>query len=78
MVDEAGGAVIGIGCLWQRATKVDLGKDVFSLVKRDFPTYEPASCPLCAREIPLNVEFARAEPAVEEPLEPARPRRRPS
>jgi orotate phosphoribosyltransferase len=79
MVDEAGGTVIGIGCLWQRATKVDLGKDVFSLVKRDFPTYEPgSSCPLCAREIPLNVEFARAEPAVEEPLEPARPRRRPS
>jgi orotate phosphoribosyltransferase len=76
MVDEAGGTVIGIGCLWQRATKVDLGKDVFSLVKRDFPTYEPGSCPLCAREIPLNVEFARAEPAVEEPLEPARPRRR--
>jgi orotate phosphoribosyltransferase len=77
MVQEAGGAVVGIGCLWQRATKTDLGKDVFSLVKRDFPTYEPAKCPLCARGLPLNVEFARAEPPVEEPLESSR-RRRPS
>jgi orotate phosphoribosyltransferase len=78
MVQEAGGMVVGIGCLWQRATKIDLGKEVFSLVKRDFPTYEPASCPLCARGVALNVEFARAEPPVEEPLEAPRPRRRPS
>jgi orotate phosphoribosyltransferase len=78
MVQEAGGAIVGIGCLWQRATKVDLGKDVFSLVKRDFPTFEPATCPLCARGVPLNAEFARAEPPVEEALEPSRPKRRPS
>jgi orotate phosphoribosyltransferase len=78
MVEQAGGTVVGIGCLWERATKVDLGQDVFSLVKRDFPTYEPASCPLCARGLPLNVEFARAEPPIEEPLEPPRPRRRSS
>jgi orotate phosphoribosyltransferase len=78
MVEAAGGSVVGIGCLWQRATKVDLGTDVFSLVNRDFPTYEPASCPLCARGLPLNVEFARAEPPVEEPLEAPRARRRPS
>ena len=76
MVQEAGGVVVGIGCLWQRATKIDLGKEVFSLVKRDFPTYEPASCPLCARGLPLNAEFARAEPPVEEPLESSRARRR--
>ncbi len=49
---------------------------MFSLVKRDFPTYDPASCPLCARGLPLNVEFARAEPPTEEPLESPRPRRR--
>jgi len=78
MVEQAGGTVVGIGCLWQRATKVDLGKDVFSLVKRDFPTYEPGSCPLCARNLALNVEFARAEPPNEETLEPSRPRRRSS
>ena len=78
MVERAGGTVVGIGCLWQRATKVDLGKDVFSLVKRDFPTYEPGSCPLCARGVPLSVEFARAEPPIEEALESPRPRRRSS
>jgi orotate phosphoribosyltransferase len=78
MVEQAGGSVIGIGCLWQRATKVALGKDVFSLVKRDFPTYETTGCPLCARGLPLNSEFARAEPPTEEPLGPPRPRRRPS
>jgi orotate phosphoribosyltransferase len=76
MVMQAGGSVVGIGCLWQRATKVDLGRDVFSLVKRDFPTYQPDSCPLCARSMALNVEFARAEPPTEETLEPSRPGRR--
>ena len=54
MVEQAGGTVVGIGCLWQRATKVDLGKDVFSLVRRDFPTYEPGELPAL-----------RAEPAAE-------------
>src|SRR5262249_20815911 len=78
MVQEAGGAVVGIGCLWQRATKIDLGKDVFSLVKRDFPTYEPAGCPLCARGLPLNVEVARSDPPVDVPLVPARLCRRTS
>jgi orotate phosphoribosyltransferase len=76
MVEEAGGTVVGIGCLWQRATKVDLRQDVFSLVKRDFRTYEPATCPLCAQNLPLNVEFARAEPPTEAPLKPPRSRRR--
>ncbi len=78
MVELAGGAVVGIGCLWQRATKSDLPKEVFSLVRRDFPTYDPAGCPLCAKSVPLNTEFARAEPPIEEPLESPRPRRRPT
>jgi orotate phosphoribosyltransferase len=77
MVEDAGGTVVGIGCLWQRATKIDLGTDVFSLVRRDFPTYEPARCPLCAQGLPLNAEFARAVPPTEELSEPPRPRRRP-
>jgi orotate phosphoribosyltransferase len=76
MVEQAGGTVVGIGCLWQRATKVDLRKEVFSLVRRDFPTYYPPACPLCAKRVPLNMEFARAEPPIEEPLESPRPRRR--
>jgi orotate phosphoribosyltransferase len=78
MVKEAHGTVLGIGCLWQRATKSDLGKDVFSLVRRDFPTYDPSACPLCERGVPLNVEFARAVPPSDEPVEPPRRRRQTS
>ena len=58
LVERKGGSVIGIACLWQRNSKVDLGQSVFSLVRRDFPTYDPESCPLCRRGIPLNREFA--------------------
>jgi orotate phosphoribosyltransferase len=75
LVEDAGGSVVGIGCLWQRASKIGLGQDVFSLVRRDFPTYDPKSCPLCRQGVPLSVEFARAEPPTDESFEP-RPRAR--
>lgn len=74
LVTAQGGSVIGIGCLWQRNSKADLPTDVFSLVTRDFPTYDPKTCPLCRKGRPLNVEFARAEPATDEAPEPSRPR----
>ena len=76
MVGEAGGTVVGIGCLWQRNSKIDLPMAVFSLVTRDFPTYDPSACPLCRAGRSLNVEFARAAPPIEEPLEVSRPRSR--
>jgi len=51
--------VVGIGCLWRR-TSVDFAdRPVFSLVSRDFPTYDPDKCPFCKRGIPLNEEFVR-------------------
>jgi orotate phosphoribosyltransferase len=58
LVEDKGGNVVGIGCLWQRNSKADLPKGVFSLVRRDFPTYEAGSCPLCRQGLPLNREFA--------------------
>jgi len=58
LVERKAGTVTGIGCLWQRNSKVDLGRPVFSLVKRDFLTYDPKSCPLCREGQPLNREFA--------------------
>ena len=76
MVSAAGGSVIGVGCLWQRNSKVSLPTEVFSLVKRDFPTYDPKECALCRQGLPLNTEFSRAEPPVEAPLVITRPRRR--
>ncbi len=58
LVEQKGGNVVGIGCLWQRNSKVDLPRPVFSLVRRDFPTYDPKMCPLCRQGTPLNTEFA--------------------
>ena len=58
LVEEKGGTIAGIACLWQRKTKVDIPKPIFSLVKRDFPTYDPKECPLCRQGVPLNREFA--------------------
>lgn len=58
LVERTGGSVIGIACLWQRNSKAELPGPVFSLVKRDFPTYDPKSCPLCRQGLPLNREFA--------------------
>ena len=74
LVKAKGGSVIGIGCLWQRNSKVDLPTDVFSLVTRDFPTYDPQICPLCRQGRPVNAEFAREEPTTDEAPEPSRPR----
>jgi orotate phosphoribosyltransferase len=59
LVEQLGGHVVGIGCLWRR-TSVDLaGRSVFSLVSRDFPTYSPETCPLCKQGVPLNQEFVK-------------------
>jgi orotate phosphoribosyltransferase len=68
IVEERGGCVTGIGCLWQRNSKVRLPKEVFGLVTRDFPTYDPGRCPLCAEGRPLNTDFARSEPVLEDPF----------
>jgi orotate phosphoribosyltransferase len=59
LVEQLGAEIVGIGCLWRR-TSVNLdGKPVFSLVNRDFPTYNPSDCPLCKKGMPLNEEFVR-------------------
>jgi len=59
LVEQLGAEIVGIGCLWRR-TSVNLdGKPVFSLVSRDFPTYDPKECPLCKKGAPLNEEFVR-------------------
>jgi len=59
LVEQLGADIVGIGCLWRR-TSVNLGgKPVFSLVSRDFPTYNPRECPLCKKGVALNEEFVR-------------------
>src|SRR2546426_6432906 len=75
LVEQLGAQVVGVGCLWRR-TSVDLsGRPVFSLVSRDFPTYDPDACPLCKKGVPLNEEFvrrrhARRPSSVQEPKAP--------
>jgi orotate phosphoribosyltransferase len=59
LVEQLGATVVGVGCLWRRTSVEVDGKPVFSLVSRDFPTYDPADCPLCRKGVPLNEEFVR-------------------
>jgi orotate phosphoribosyltransferase len=60
LVEGLGATVVGVGALWRRTKKTEIGgKDIFSLVSRDFPTYPPETCPLCKRGQPLNQEFVR-------------------
>jgi len=60
LVEELGGQVIGIGALWRRTKKAEVaGKEIFSLVSRDFPTYPPEQCPMCKKGMALNQEFVR-------------------
>ena len=74
LVEQLGAQVVGIGCLWRRTSVELAGRSVFSLVSRDFPTYDPAQCPLCKKGVPLNEEFvrrrhARKPSSVQEPKE---------
>ena len=59
LVEQLGAEVVGVGCLWRRTSVELTGKPVFSLVSRDFPTYDPEECPLCKKGVPLNEEFVR-------------------
>jgi orotate phosphoribosyltransferase len=59
LVEQLGAQVVGVGCLWRRTSVEVDGKPVFSLVSRDFPTYDPADCPLCRKGVALNEEFVR-------------------
>jgi orotate phosphoribosyltransferase len=59
LVEQHGAQVVGVGCLWRRTSVEVDGKPVFSLVSRDFPTYNPEECPLCRKGVPLNEEFVR-------------------
>ena len=64
LVEQLGGVVVGVGCLWQRHPKADVsGKPIFSLVKHRFPIYDAGSCPLCKQGIPLREEFAKRRQA---------------
>ncbi len=46
-VRAAGGTVVGVGVLVQRAA-VDFGVPAFACMRVDFPSFAPEACPLCS------------------------------
>lgn len=57
----AGGRALGAAAIIDRgadAARVDV--PLFSLVRMDVPTYQPESCPLCAKDVPVVKPGSRA------------------
>jgi len=55
-VRAEGGQPIGVGVLVDRTSgRTDFGLPFFACLTLDFPAYDPADCPLCARQIALTV-----------------------
>jgi orotate phosphoribosyltransferase len=53
-VDQLGGHIVGIGILVDRSVqKMDFGVPVFSCLRAETITYQPADCPLCRAGQPL-------------------------
>jgi len=77
LVEERGGRVVGVGCLWNRDRQVRFSSRFFALVTKDFPTYRPEECPMCRRGVPLREPHGGAPPQGQagEPGRPPRKRR---
>jgi orotate phosphoribosyltransferase len=57
----AGARVLGAAAIIDRGTdSARVNVPLFSLVKLDVPTYQPKSCPLCAKDIPIVKPGSRA------------------
>ncbi len=48
-----GATVVGAAAIVDRHGAVDLGVPFHALTRVALPAYEPAACPLCARQVPL-------------------------
>lgn len=49
-IDELGGEVLGVGCLWVGAERKLHAHDVFGLLNDRYPAYLPEECPLCEQD----------------------------
>ena len=57
----AGAQVVGASSIIDRGSDPSrIGLPLFSLVRLEVPTYEPASCPLCSRGLPVEKPGSRA------------------
>jgi orotate phosphoribosyltransferase len=60
IVRERGGEVIGVGAIVDRSGgKVNFNNTLFAAMAMDVVTYQPASCPLCAKGIPVDKPGSR-------------------
>ena len=54
LVKSLGGDVVAVGIVTDRSGgSVDFGVPLYSLIKLDLPTYDPAECPFCKQGIPI-------------------------
>ncbi|HEX7021620.1 MAG TPA: orotate phosphoribosyltransferase [Trueperaceae bacterium] len=51
--ERRGGVCIGVGGIIDRGLS-DFGRELRALARLEFPTYDPADCPLCRQGIPLE------------------------
>jgi len=61
-VHSAGGIVVGVGALCDRGgiTHETIGTpSLFSLIQLQLDSWDKASCPLCARGVPINTEVGK-------------------
>ncbi len=57
-VQREGAIVVGIGALIQRGT-CSLQPAPFAAVRLELETYDPATCPLCVKQVPLEKRGSR-------------------
>ena len=57
LVESMGGQVVGIGAIWRRSTRLKFKYPLFTIVTRDFPTYAPSECPMCAEGLQITADL---------------------
>lgn len=52
--ESKGAKCVAVGAIIDRSEKADFGVPFKAITRLEFPTYEPANCPLCAQGVPLQ------------------------
>ncbi len=63
-VEQAGGAVVGVGVLGDRTGgRLDASVPFYACLTVDFPSYAPVDCPLCAAGVPVSAPRGSGTPS---------------
>lgn len=60
-VEARGGLVIGMGTIWSRDRSATFGPPLFTLIDKEFRSYDRAECPMCQKGIPINGDYGHAD-----------------